>query len=96
MATGRQNCTIFSIRVHKINTTVSIKNKILAFYCTIVHDDKVNIHDFLQEKVNYFVSKYKKEDFKGISDYLLDCFLKDMLEKKDIKKYKEHLSRLEE
>lgn len=87
---------MFSLRINKRNTTISIKNKVLAFYCTIVHLKKTNIHDFLQEKINEFASEYEKDNFKGLSDYITDKILTDMLRKKERKQYREHLSRLEE
>lgn len=96
MAIGRNTCTIFSLRINNRNTTVSIKNKVLAFYCTIANVDKINIHDFLQDKINEFASEYSKDNFKGLSNFVLHKILMDMLREKDIKKYKDHLSRLED
>ena len=96
MSIGRNSCTIFSLRINNRNTCISINNKILAFYCAIVHVDKIHIHDFLQDKMSEFASQYTKDNFKGLSSFVLNRILMDMLRKKDIKKYKDHLSRLED
>jgi len=89
-----QYCTIFSVRINGKNTTFSIKNKILSFYTAIAHK-KGNYYDFLQDAVNDILKDYDKDDFKGLSDYVVDKLLLSLLRKKQKKVYKRCLERLE-
>jgi len=92
--TDTNGSTIFSTRINKRSTSFSIKNTLIAFYCTVTETECIECSKEFNKFVLDIVQDWNGESARGLSDFVQEKVLVSLLKKKDVKLYKKILKKL--
>lgn len=95
-----------SFRLNKRVTSITLRTNIIALWASINQEDQkkdpkdpkdsINIQALVQNFVDKCIDEWKSDSAKGLSDFVMEMMIKDILEEKDFKSYKKYQKVLEE
>jgi hypothetical protein len=86
--------SIFSLRIGGRSTSFSVKNKFIAFYCTVAEIECDQCFNEFSDTVLDIARDWKGTSAKGLSDFVVGKILENLLRKKELKKYFKILQKL--
>jgi hypothetical protein len=83
----------YSVRISGRTTSIYIRRCIVALYVTIHCSDEEDKKDFVLESIQKILDKWKKEDNKGLSDYITVKMM-EKVSGEYLKEFKENMKTL--
>lgn len=83
-----------SVRIGGKVTSLQVRSSVLAMYYILTGEGK-DPHQHSLEVINAIVEKWKGSDARGLSSFITDAILEQMLEREDLPLYRNVYDRLE-
>lgn len=87
----------YSIRIQGAVTSISLRKNLVALWLTLNFDDSLkenNLNNFVLDFIYDSISDWKNDNGKGLSDFISDKIIEDILEKRDFEQYQKVFSSL--
>jgi len=83
------NSLRFPIRILGSSTSLSIRRSVVALWLTLTTEDDVKTpyKDIISDFIYTCINSWEGQSAKGLSEYVAERMLQDILEKEDYKRY---------
>lgn len=88
----RKEALRYSIRISGSVTSISLRRNLVSLWLVLNVENisnMNNLHGLVQNFIYSCLSKWKENNGKGFSDFVSEMMIRDILERKDFKKYKQ-------